>query len=60
MEFKENAKVGKGMIFAGCSFTWGQGLYYYSNLSTLKEPPPDCYDSKLLTGSHIRLSLIHI
>jgi len=54
MEFKENAKVGKGMIFAGCSFTWGQGLYYYSNLSTLKEPPPDCYDSKLLTGSHIR------
>ena len=22
----------KGMIFAGCSFTWGQGLYYYSDL----------------------------
>jgi hypothetical protein len=22
----------KGIIFAGCSFTWGQGLYYYSDL----------------------------
>lgn len=22
----------KGLIFAGCSFTWGQGLYYYSDL----------------------------
>jgi hypothetical protein len=42
------------MIFAGCSFTWGQGLYYYSNLPTLKEPPPDCYDSKLLTPAHIK------
>lgn len=27
--------VTKGIIFAGCSFTWGQGLYYYSNLPTL-------------------------
>jgi len=41
------------MIFAGCSFTWGQGLYYYSNLSTLKEPLPDHYDSSLVTSSHI-------
>lgn len=22
----------RGIIFAGCSFTWGQGLYYYSDL----------------------------
>lgn len=44
----------KGLIFAGCSFTWGQGLYYYSKLSTLKEPPPMTYDSKLLTDAHIR------
>ena len=21
----------KGIIFGGCSFTWGQGLYFYSN-----------------------------
>lgn len=45
-------KVTKGMIFAGCSFTWGQGLYYYSNLPTLKEPPPFHYDSKLVRHSH--------
>lgn len=54
MEFKENAEVRKGIIFVGCSFTWGQGLYYYSNLPTLKEPPPDCYNSNLLTPAHIK------
>ena len=45
-------KVYKGMVFAGCSFTWGQGLYYYSNLPTLQEPPPDAYNSNLVTHSH--------
>jgi hypothetical protein len=45
-------KVYKGMVFAGCSFTWGQGLYYYSNMSTLKEPPPDAYNSNLVNHSH--------
>lgn len=25
----------KGMIFAGCSFTWGQGLWYYSDLPNI-------------------------
>ena len=43
----------KGMIFLGCSFTWGQGLYYYSNLDSLREPPPDHYDTMVLTRSHI-------
>ena len=42
----------KGLIFAGCSFTWGQGLYYYSGLNTLVEPEPDCYDAKLVTDAH--------
>ena len=42
----------KGLIFAGCSFTWGQGLYYYSGLDTLLEPDPDCYDAKLVTDAH--------
>lgn len=32
-------KTSKGIMFLGCSFTWGQGLYYYSNLSTIVEPP---------------------
>lgn len=42
----------KGLIFAGCSFTWGQGLYYYSGMETLKYPAPDTYDSKLITDAH--------
>jgi hypothetical protein len=44
----------KGMIFLGCSFTWGQGLYYYSNLNSLREPPPNCYDSLIVSTSHVK------
>jgi len=44
--------ITKGILFAGCSFTWGQGLYYYSNMSTLKEPPPDAYNWELVTDAH--------
>ncbi len=50
----DDARVVKGLLFAGCSFTWGQGLYYYSNLPTLREPPPDCYDPALVTAAHKR------
>lgn len=53
MKQKSNTRVTRGMIFAGCSFTWGQGLYYYSNLPTLDEPPPDCYYPQLVTDLHI-------
>lgn len=28
----------KGILFGGCSFTWGQGLYFYSNLPHLYNP----------------------
>jgi hypothetical protein len=28
----------KGMIFAGCSFTWGQGLWFYSDLQNMYYP----------------------
>ena len=51
-----NSPVKKGIVFAGCSFTWGQGLYYYSNLPSLadKEPAPDCWFSHLVTHSHLR------
>ena len=51
---KSNKPVVKGIMFGGCSFTWGQGLYYYSNLPTLKEPKPDCFDSNLITSAHLR------
>ena len=44
----------KGIVFAGCSFTWGQGLYYYSKMETLKEPAPEQYEHKLVTDAHKR------
>ena len=44
----------KGILFAGCSFTWGQGLYYYSGLETLKEPAPEQFDKKLIKDAHLR------
>lgn len=53
---KPNASVVKGMIFAGCSFTWGQGLYYYSNLPSLDEPEPDRYDPSLIRETHLRFA----
>lgn len=44
----------KGLVFGGCSFTWGQGLYFYSNLPRLKEPEQAySYDGKLVQTSHI-------
>lgn len=51
---KKNNKQMKGLLFTGCSFTWGQGLYYYSNLDTLREPLPNQYDDKLVTDAHRR------
>lgn len=47
-----NAKVTQGMIFAGCSFTWGQGLYYYSNLPTVQEPKPHHYEADIVKFTH--------
>jgi hypothetical protein len=44
--------VTKGIIFAGCSFTWGQGLYYYSSLPTLLAGS-NTFDPTLLTDSQI-------
>lgn len=54
MKLKQNAKVTKGMVFAGCSFTWGQGLYYYSGMDTLQEPPPNHYKHELVSLAHER------
>lgn len=49
----EKRKV-KSIAFLGCSFTWGQGLYYYSNLESLREPEYCRYDSLLVKPSHIK------
>lgn len=50
MKLRQPEKTRKGIAFAGCSFTWGQGLYYYSNLSTIKLPiNQNRYDKDLVT-----------
>lgn len=44
----------KGLLFGGCSFTWGQGLYFYSDLPGLVYPPNETtYERKNLTDAHI-------
>lgn len=50
----KNDNFVKGMIFAGCSFTWGQGLNYYNNFPTNIEMPLGRFDKTQLTGSHIK------
>lgn len=42
----------KGIIFAGDSFTWGQGLYYYSELPNLKIPKTGHYIDTYVTPAH--------
>jgi hypothetical protein len=43
----------KGLVFGGCSFTWGQGLYFYSDLPRLEEPPPFTFKRDLVQESHL-------
>lgn len=44
----------KGILFGGCSFTWGQGLYFYSDLNRIKEPPEWQFVPHLVLHSHKR------
>ena len=45
----------KGLLFGGCSFTWGQGLYFYSDLPRLKYPINEfTYKREELTDAHLR------
>jgi hypothetical protein len=45
----------KGLLFGGCSFTWGQGLYFYSDLNKLKYPINEyTYRKQDLTNAHMR------
>ena len=43
----------KGIIFAGDSFTWGQGLYFYSKLPRLFYPKFNQPGGDNVTKSHI-------
>ena len=47
-----NSQVIKGIAFAGCSFTWGQGLWYYSNLPSIREQQLNSYDANLVDFTH--------
>ena len=44
----------KGLVFAGCSFTWGQGLYFYSNLNHTPKFDEWVYDYSLMTDALIK------
>ena len=45
----------KGIIFGGCSFTWGQGLYFYSDLVDLKYPESEyVFNQKEITDAQIK------
>lgn len=45
----------KGILFGGCSFTWGQGLYFYSTLPNLKYPEnEDTFVMSDIRESHIK------
>jgi len=44
----------KGLVFAGCSFTWGQGLYFYSDLNHTPKFEAWVYDYSLMTDALIK------
>lgn len=45
----------KGILFGGCSFTWGQGLYFYSDLNRLVYPKDEySYFKKDITDAQIK------
>jgi hypothetical protein len=49
-----SSKIKKGMIFAGCSFTWGQGLYFYSKMLNLDYSNPNSFSKCKVTYAHNR------
>jgi hypothetical protein len=44
----------KGIIFAGCSFTWGQGLYFYSDLPNVVPQTDENFNPSNLTEAHLK------
>lgn len=45
----------KGIIFCGCSFTWGQGLWHYSDLKNIHRPKVcNSFEFKQITGGHFK------
>lgn len=45
----------KGILFGGCSFTWGQGLYFYSELNRLIYPINEyTYNNSVVNDAHMK------
>lgn len=45
----------RGILFGGCSFTWGQGLYFYSDLPNLYNPKSIyIFEANKVTSAQIR------
>lgn len=42
----------KGMVFAGCSFTWGEGLHLYSDVSDIIYTKNQNFDINNITETH--------
>jgi len=42
----------KGMVFAGCSFTWGEGLHLYSDISDIIYTKNQDFDTNNIKESH--------
>ncbi len=47
MKIRQGKPKTQAMVFAGCSFTWGQGLWYYSNIDSLQEDGDYGYNASL-------------
>ncbi len=45
--------MGKGILTLGCSYTWGEGLYFYSELDDLPLKPHHTFDFRDMRGSFI-------
>jgi len=45
--------MSKGIAFVGCSFVWGQGLYYYSDLPTVKRIHIHTFEKNKVTNAQI-------
>lgn len=43
----------KGIVFGGCSFTWGQGLYYYSDMDNVIPQVDEDFHPSRLTKAHL-------
>lgn len=44
----------KNIIFSGCSFTWGQGLWHYGNFDDIVKPIQYEFDRDVIKDSHIQ------